>query len=203
MCRCGAVGATEGPRTPFCSSLLRGSTTVALGRRSRRRTAFGRPGEDTCLRPEPSRAILDNHDYRKGGHRHHPVSAVPISSAVPHRTLSTRITDPHAFAAAVSARRDHWLAQGLCTRPSDRPAAESAVAELYRRAGFEEPEFVWVPSPPTALQLIADEGFSVPPLRFGEPAHPSAGIAAIWSASRDRMDARTPRRQDPLLRAAV
>ncbi|MDX5451801.1 MAG: hypothetical protein LPK27_03450, partial [Rhodococcus sp. (in: high G+C Gram-positive bacteria)] len=81
---------------------------------------------------------------------------MPISSAVPHRTLSTGITDPHALAAAASARRDHWLAQGLCTRPSDQPAAESAVAELYRRAGFDEPEFVWVPSPPAALQSIAD-----------------------------------------------
>ncbi|MFE2119529.1 DUF6745 domain-containing protein [Rhodococcus aetherivorans] len=133
------------------------------------------------------------------------MSAVPISSAVPHRTLSTRITDPHAIAAAVSVRRDHWLAQGLCTRPSDRPSAESAVAGLYRRAGFEEPEFVWVPSPPAALQLIADESLSVPPLRFGKPAHPSAGIAALWSASRDRMDARILRRHrpGPLVRAAV
>jgi hypothetical protein len=133
------------------------------------------------------------------------VSAVPISSAVPHRTLSTKVTDPHELVSAVSARRDYWLAQGLCTQLSDRPVAESAVAELYRRSGFEEPEFIWVPSPPAALELFAKEGLSVPPLSFEKPAHPSTEIAAVWSRSRERMDARVLRRHrhDRIARAAV
>lgn len=130
---------------------------------------------------------------------------MPISSAVSHRTSSIRVTDPHELASAVSVRRDHWLAHGLCTQPSDRPVAESAVSDLYRRAGFRKPDFVWSPSPPAALKYIAGERLSVPPLGFGSPAHPAAEIAAIWSASRDRMDARVIRRHQkhPIVRAGV
>lgn len=122
---------------------------------------------------------------------------MPISSAVSHRALSHKVTDPHALADAADARRDYWLEHGLCTTPSDRPSAEEAVAELYERARFTAPRFVWAPSPPAAHRLINDAGLSVPPLTYGAPPHPSEGIAAMWAKSRARMDARIHRLPGP------
>ncbi|MFG1783409.1 DUF6745 domain-containing protein [Rhodococcus oryzae] len=123
------------------------------------------------------------------------MSAVPISSAVRHRTLSASVTDHHDLVAAAYARQDSWLARGLCTEPSDRSVAESAVAELYRRSGLAEPEFIWAPSPPSALKLIADTQPSVR-LRYEDGAIPAfALIAELLSASRERMDMRILRRR--------
>nr|WP_229746264.1 hypothetical protein [Rhodococcus trifolii] len=92
--------------------------------------------------------------------------------------------------ASVPAMRDTWLAHGLSTLPSDRPTAEAAVSELYRHAGFREPEFVWVPSPPAGAELIASEQLSAyNSLTDGAAAR----IASVISRSRARMDRRTGR----------
>ncbi|MDJ0395652.1 hypothetical protein QMK17_20225 [Rhodococcus sp. G-MC3] len=101
--------------------------------------------------------------------------------------------------------RDAWLAIGLCTNPSDRSTAESAVAQLYRWSGCPEPNFVWVPSPPAAAQLIASEGLAGPLDLGGEGIHRApARIASLITASRERMDKRIDSRR-PLLdeRAAI
>ena len=47
----------------------------------------------------------------------------------------------HAYA-------DAWIDIAGCTEPADRPRAEAALRDLYRRAGEEEaPDIAWVPSP--------------------------------------------------------
>jgi hypothetical protein len=67
-----------------------------------------------------------------------------------------------------SARRlsDEWRAHGLAASPADRPAAEAAVAALYRQIGTPAPEFVWAPSPAAALSLVHDDPHTFPPVRF-------------------------------------
>ncbi|MGW0026830.1 DUF6745 domain-containing protein [Rhodococcus sp. NPDC003383] len=95
--------------------------------------------------------------------------------------------------AAVRELRDQWLAHGLSTRPADRSVAENAVAELYRRSGFDPPEFVWVPSPAAASTFIAHQ--SIPgPFSALDDTHPSVRIASLLSATRSRMDERIRRR---------
>ncbi|WP_229675692.1 DUF6745 domain-containing protein [Hoyosella rhizosphaerae] len=118
------------------------------------------------------------------------------------------ILDPDTL-AAIAARRDQWLGQGLCTQPADRSSAESAVIELYQRAGLKQPKFAWVHSPPAALKLIAEEGLSVPPIRFAGPHHSSAAIASLRHWAGERMDKRIDGRvghkdrHQQLIRAAV
>ncbi|MBF6137261.1 hypothetical protein IU501_30245 [Nocardia otitidiscaviarum] len=53
--------------------------------------------------------------------------------------------------------RDEWLRRGLSTASSDRAAAEGAISELYRLLGEPPPEFVWVPSPSVAAEVVRDD----------------------------------------------
>lgn len=154
--------------------------------------------DEHSLRLRQFRAILDNHDHRKGGLRPHRVTVVATNRAVgdrvPSHDISLRATPPHStipheLATAVRIRRDHWLAHGLSSRPADRSPAESAVAELYRRAGFDPPEFTWLPSPAAASTFIADQSLPGPSSTFDD-THPSVQIASLLSTSRGRMDAR-------------
>jgi len=73
-----------------------------------------------------------------------------------------------------SARRlsDEWRAHGLAARPADRPAAEAAVAALYRLIDAPAPDFVWAPSPTAALALVHDDPRTFPPVRFRSPNLP-------------------------------
>jgi len=50
------------------------------------------------------------------------------------------------------AYADAWIDIAGCTEPADRPRAEAALRDLYRRAGeAETPDIVWVPSPGCGL----------------------------------------------------
>ncbi len=51
----------------------------------------------------------------------------------------------HAYA-------DEWLDMSGCTQPADRPRAEAAIRDLYRRARQHEPEIAWVPSPGAGVE---------------------------------------------------
>lgn len=141
------------------------------------------------MRSALTRVTLDNYDYRKGRHRHHRVSAAPIYSPSRHRA---------SFIENVEAVQNVWLEHSLCTRPSDRDTAEYAVAQLYRRSGFPEPEFVWVPSPPAGSDLIVAEGLSMSmsmSLDSNRLRGASACFASMFSDSRRRMDAYIARRR--------
>jgi hypothetical protein len=50
--------------------------------------------------------------------------------------------------------RAEWLGHLLTTAPADRPAAETAVSELYRLIGLDPPRFHWVSSPLAALETV-------------------------------------------------
>ncbi|MGW0943453.1 hypothetical protein ACWD4O_13010 [Streptomyces sp. NPDC002623] len=53
-----------------------------------------------------------------------------------------------AVKARTAAESDRWLRAGLSTERCDRPAAEAAVAEVYRVHGMPAPEtVVWMDSP--------------------------------------------------------
>jgi predicted MFS family arabinose efflux permease len=56
--------------------------------------------------------------------------------------------------------RAAWTARQLSTEPIDRPAAETAISELYEAAGFEPPRhFFWFDSPwraRTAMVVLAE-----------------------------------------------
>lgn len=54
--------------------------------------------------------------------------------------------------------RKKYFAIGWCTAPSDRPAAETAVAALYERLGKKCPPFVWFDSPIAAAKCIKESG---------------------------------------------
>nr|WP_231911500.1 hypothetical protein [Rhodococcus sp. EPR-147] len=114
---------------------------------------------------------------------------MPMPSTFPRRgTFSDNPEDYAESIRAICAQRDRWLAYGLKAGPSDRTAAESAVAQLYRRSGRPEPKFVWVASPAAAAEFMTSR-----------PIADSAGagslIASLLSSSRRRMDQRIDRRQ--------
>lgn len=46
--------------------------------------------------------------------------------------------------------RDKWAAIALSTQPADRARAETAIAAMYRRAGFAAPHVIWLPCPLSA-----------------------------------------------------
>ena len=48
-----------------------------------------------------------------------------------------------------------WFAIGSCTDPADKPRAEKAITEMYRRIDQAAPIFVWAPSPKSAITAIA------------------------------------------------
>jgi hypothetical protein len=50
--------------------------------------------------------------------------------------------------------RDEYYQAGICTYPADRPAAESAIADMYAAIGRDRPRFVWVASPAAAVLAI-------------------------------------------------
>lgn len=91
--------------------------------------------------------------------------------------------------------RDDWLGYGLSTDPADRPAAESAITELYRLVGSGRPRFVWVESP-GAAPSVTPPGQTVLRLRAATlPACAadwplSARLASEMMWLRHRMDAR-------------
>ncbi|MFJ9630461.1 DUF6745 domain-containing protein [Streptomyces sp. NPDC101175] len=68
--------------------------------------------------------------------------------------------------ASARGLSDEWQAHGLAARPADRPAAEAAVAALYRLIDLPAPEFVWAPSPAAALSLVHDDPRTFPPVRL-------------------------------------
>lgn len=104
--------------------------------------------------------------------------------------------DSHRTISAVHAE---WLALALATGPSERTGAEAAVSQLYRLSGYPEPEFVWVPSPPAATELIAGEGIAQSgPFFTGSRQSAHAGVAALINGSKRRMTARIePARRGP------
>lgn len=57
----------------------------------------------------------------------------------------TRLSDEQS--ARMAEWRDRWIEIGLSTSPADRPAAEAAIAAMYRRAGLSPPKIVWCGSP--------------------------------------------------------
>ena len=66
----------------------------------------------------------------------------------------TRLTA--AQVAALAEYRDRWIQIGLSTEPANRPAAEAAIAETYRRGGLAPPaSIVWCQSPPAMLLSAA------------------------------------------------
>lgn len=120
---------------------------------------------ETSLRPtlanSGSECHSGKHDYRKGGSRHRRVSAAHVPSVLDHRAPQ----DHHSqfdlgYSRTIADIHAAWLAHALTTRPSDRSSAETAVAQLYRLADRPEPEFVWLPSPPAAADLIIAEGLA-------------------------------------------
>ena len=121
------------------------------------------------------------------------MSAAPIRTVTrpPRIPFPTR-TDPESGPIPdLSTYRDAWLACGTLAHPSDRAAAESAVAELYRRAGCREPEFVWTTSPPAAQELMSTMGRAdVVSISTDSLDGAPARIAHMLSASRTRMNAR-------------
>ena len=130
------------------------------------------------------------HDYWKGGLRHNRVSTAPLRPVAARRATFPDNNDPSAECmSGVGAVRDAWLGHGLRACPSDRTTAESAVETLYRRSGFREPEFVWVPSPPAGSDLIAVEGLATTLSFAGDRVEcVSVRIATMLSESRRRMD---------------
>ncbi|MCZ4520155.1 hypothetical protein O4220_16715 [Rhodococcus ruber] len=120
------------------------------------------------------------------------MSAVPMPSTFPRR--GTFSDDPDTYSEsirAVCAVRDSWLDLGLRVGPSDRSTAESAVAQLYRRVEYEEPEFVWVTSPAAATTFVNAEGLATEtPVPGATIDHAPARIASLLADSRRRMDQR-------------
>jgi hypothetical protein len=68
----------------------------------------------------------------------------------------------------------HWIAVGLSTAAADRPRAEAAVRDAYRRAGLAPPERVAWCGSPLALLLARGE----------VPADPARIPAAVRAAAR-------------------
>jgi hypothetical protein len=50
--------------------------------------------------------------------------------------------------------RDEYMEHGWSSEPSDRPAAEQAMIDIYSSLGKEPPKFVWFDSPHQALDTI-------------------------------------------------
>jgi hypothetical protein len=131
-------------------------------------------------------------DRRKGGFRHHQVSAVP----------GPRLSPPERILSPAAVIRDDWLRAGLCVLPADRPAAEAAVTRLYQLIGEPPPRFEWFPSPLAAV-AAAPPGQASLRLRAGSaPAlgrdwPVAARLATLLAGLRDRLDARIGRRAGP------
>jgi hypothetical protein len=98
---------------------------------------------------------------------------------------------------------EDWLRYGLSTRPADRPRAEAAVTALYRLIDEPPPEFVWVPSPAAARQVMLDHPHNFRPVRLDSAALFArksgwplvARLATLESELRERMDERISHRR--------
>lgn len=117
-----------------------------------------------------------------------------------------------------------WIAWSLSTDPADRPAAERAIAGLYRLHGLAPPTFVWVDSPVTgvlagwilsgAKPVRPRLGKRVPSLRsiladpmwdrIG-PAYRDSALASVTAALGDRVRLDDPPRDrlGPPLRSGL
>ncbi|CCQ14511.1 putative uncharacterized protein [Rhodococcus sp. AW25M09] len=122
---------------------------------------------------------------------------MPLPSAFPRRGTFSDNPDTYAESIrAVCAQRDRWLSYGLKAGPSDRTTTESAVAQLYRRAGFQEPQFVWVPSPAAAAAFVTSEQLMTDMFITRAKTEKAQGrIASLLSDSRRKMDQRIDRRR--------
>ena len=47
-----------------------------------------------------------------------------------------------------------YVADGLCTDPADRPAAEAAISSIYELIEYKPPQFIWCQSPAAARLVI-------------------------------------------------
>lgn len=82
-----------------------------------------------------------------------------MTPALSLRVRTHRGISPLDHLTTIRGLRDDWLRLGLSTDPANRPAAEAAITELYRLIRAAPPEFVWVPSPRAAVDLLcADPG---------------------------------------------
>ena len=72
------------------------------------------------------------YDNRKGGHRHHRVSAAGTRSRV---ITPDHINQFPGLADTIVATRNEWLDHGLRAVPPDRATAETAITEIYARCG--------------------------------------------------------------------
>lgn len=100
-----------------------------------------------------------------------------------------------AIRERLHAYADEWLDIAGSTQPADRPRAEAAILDLYRRAGQTAPEILWVPSPGSAVAayVLANDAHRhpgapfVPPVAWGTPmtdldsASGRFGIDAEWA----------------------
>ena len=81
--------------------------------------------------------------------------------------------------AEIERLQARWLGLGLSTAPADRPAAERAIADLYRALGLEPPgRCVWAHSP---LQGAAAATMA----QFLSPWMPAQVRAAEWARDMD------------------
>lgn len=87
-----------------------------------------------------------------------------------------------------------WLGHALCTDPADRPAAEAAITRLYSQLDKPPPTFVWVDSPPAAVELLPPPK-SLATLRDG-PLPVENALANLYSDARRN----GPSMWDPLRR---
>jgi hypothetical protein len=148
------------------------------------------------------------HDRWKGRQRPRAVSASSRRRTNRRRDLPAcgrrALRDParaHDAWQRAAAIRDTWLSYGLSTRPADRPAAETTIAELYASVGANTPEFVWVDSPMAALPLVAPHPGGNPLTRLRSDATPAFGadwplparLATAVSAMRASLDTRVGR----------
>jgi hypothetical protein len=85
--------------------------------------------------------------------------------------------------------RAAWTARQLSTEPIDRPAAETAISELYEAAGFEPPRhFFWFDSPwraRTAMVVLAEPHCPWRRIAFDEFARTQRGREYIDDVRRD------------------
>lgn len=93
--------------------------------------------------------------------------------------------------AAVHAARDKWWKYGTSTSPADRPAAQAAIATLYRRLGHQAPRYVWHDSPKAGIRAIdslGDElGMSLRDSMWESPGR--IGMAqALWESLKGRVN---------------
>ncbi|WP_067481325.1 DUF6745 domain-containing protein [Actinomadura hibisca] len=90
--------------------------------------------------------------------------------------------------------RAEWLRHALSVERADRPAAEAAIAGLYRLAGQPPPRFVWVDSPGAALAAApTDRPFSLSSDDLPDVWPVASLLASMVSTFRADLDQRVGR----------